>query len=107
MFLTFGLLAALVSTPAHAETCYDVQVCEEVCTEVYLEPVDGELELSRTAGGFQPFELPQSCETVCTFEEYCLPEGAGEGTYDIDPIDACYAEQLLVDQIRCIQALQG
>ncbi len=112
MLQALRVLAALVVLLPSAradEICYDLQVCEEVCTEGYeVAPVgDTSLNYARRSGGFQQIELPVTCETVCTFEEYCYPTGGGEGTYDQDDIDACYNEQLLVDQIRCIQMLQS
>lgn len=110
---SFALVAALAALSSNAfadEICFEQQVCEEVCTDVYYEVSDEEILYSnRSSRGFQELELPQSCETVCTFEEYCYPvdtTNGGEGnTYDTDDIDACYAEQLLVDQIRCIAML--
>lgn len=111
--LCFISLCSIFANLARAEEiCYDMQVCEEVCTEGYTVsdvPLDADLSAARTVRGFQQISLPVTCETVCDIEEYCYPvdtTNGGEGnTYDTDDIDACYQEQLLVDQIRCIQML--
>lgn len=109
MFSAFALLSFLsaLSSPAHAdEICYDMQVCEEVCTDLTIDTAT--LSYARRAP--TSYTPPQHCETVCDIEEYCYPDdttNGGEGAdYGTDDIDACYAEQLLVDQIRCIQMLQ-
>ncbi len=109
-FCLLGLCSIFANLARADEICYDLQVCEEVCTEGYIVDdlsVNPTQVQARTVRGFQEVELPVTCETVCTFEEFCYPEGGEGPTHDTDEIDACYAEQLLVDQIRCIQALQG
>lgn len=98
------------STSARAgEICFEQQVCEEVCTEVIYEVSDEELSYASRSSGSRSLDLPQSCETVCTFEEFCYPvdtTNGGQGnSYNTDDVDACYAEELLVDQIRCIAML--
>jgi len=109
MFSAF-ILASLVSlftAPAHADQiCYDVQVCGEVCDEITLSLSTDYPSL--TVSNVRSVRVTP-CHTECDTEEYCYPEdttNGGEGTdYGTDDIDACYQEQLLVDQIRCIQML--
>lgn len=113
MFSAFILasLVSLFSAPAHADQiCYDMQVCGEVCDTYTISPTTTYPSLTtsnvRTLRTVAPAEV---CHTECDTEEYCYPEDytdGGEGAdYGTDDIDACYQEQLLVDQIRCIQML--
>ena len=109
MFSTF-ILASIVSlfaAPAHADqVCYDVQVCGDVCTTYTVSPTTYP---SLTVSNARTLTTRQLCHTECDVEQVCTPEdytNGGEGyDYSTDDIDACYQEQLLVDQIRCIQML--
>ena len=106
MFSLMLSLFAFAASSAHAaDGCYDYQVCEEVCTDLQVSSVT----LSRTAGTRWTTAPIQHCETVCTVEQYCPPEDptdGGEGAdYSEDEFAECYAMPLLVDQIRCVQAM--
>ena len=106
MFSLFiALFSFTTSTASATDGCYEYQVCEEVCTDLEVSSVT----LSRAVPTRWITEPLQHCETVCTIDEYCPPDdptNGGEGAdYSADEFAACYDMPLLVDQIRCIQAL--
>lgn len=103
----FSLILALFAMPAaHADECYEYQVCEEVCTDI--EPTSLTLSASRVRGAISVEPL-QHCEIVCDIEEYCPPEdptNGGEGAdYSEDEFAQCWDLPLVVDQIQCMHAL--
>ena len=111
MFSAFILASfvSLISSSAHADqVCYDEQVCGDVCTTTLVSTTTYP---SLTTSNVRTLTATPTefCHTECDVEQVCLPEdytNGGEGAdYSTDDIDACYQEQLLVDQIRCIQML--
>lgn len=105
--LVIALFSLAVSTASATEGCYEYQVCEEVCTDLEVSSVT----LSRSVPTRWITEPLQSCETVCTIDEYCPPidtTNGGEGAdYSEDEFAGCHDLPLISDQIRCIQALLG